>query len=57
MSTVRIPSWPTATARLKAMVVLPTPPLGAKIVTIRAVPRESPAAAAWLTFWMCVTSS
>ena len=38
MSTVLWPSCPTATAMLKAMVVLPTPPLGAKTVTIRADP-------------------
>ena len=38
MRTVRGPSWPMATARLKARVVFPTPPLGAKTVTIRADP-------------------
>ena len=38
MSTVRCSSWPIATARLKAMVVLPTPPLGAKTDRIRGRP-------------------
>ena len=41
MSTVRGPCWPIATARLNARVVFPTPPLGAKIVIIRAEPECS----------------
>ena len=35
MSTVRCSSWPIETARLKAMVVLPTPPFGAKTEKMR----------------------
>ena len=35
MSTVFCPAWPIATARLNAMVVLPTPPFGAKIEKTR----------------------
>ena len=35
MRTVRWPSWPSATARLNAIVVLPTPPFGAKTDMIR----------------------
>ena len=38
MSTVRWSSWPIATARLKAIVVLPTPPFGAKTEMIRVAP-------------------
>ena len=57
MSTVRGPCWPIATARLNASVVFPTPPLGAKIVIIRAEPECSLAAAAWWTCWRRVTSS
>ena len=57
MSTVRWPSWPMATARLNASVVLPTPPLGANNVIIRAVPVWSLATAAWRTCWSRVTSS
>ena len=34
MSTVRSSCWASATARLKAMVVLPTPPFGAKTDTV-----------------------
>ena len=41
MRTVRSPSWPMATARLNARVVLPTPPLGANTVIMRAVPAAS----------------
>ena len=41
MSTVRWPSWPIATARLKAIVVLPTPPFGAKTAMIRVAPPAS----------------
>ena len=57
ISTVRGPSCPIATARLNASVVFPTPPLGAKIVTIRAAPDDSLAADAWWTCWSLVTSS
>ena len=46
--TVRGPSWPSATARLNAIVVLPTPPLGAKTVIIRAEPVERSLVAASL---------
>ena len=38
MSTVRCSSWPSATARLKAIVVLPTPPFGAKTEMTRVSP-------------------
>ena len=38
MSTVRCSSWARATARLKAMVVLPTPPFGANTEMIRVAP-------------------
>ena len=38
MSTVRCSRWPSATARLKAMVVLPTPPFGAKTEKMRVGP-------------------
>ena len=37
ISTVRCSSWPKATARLNAIVVLPTPPFGAKTVMTRVV--------------------
>jgi hypothetical protein len=57
MRTVRMPCWPTATARLNARVVFPTPPLGANSVIIRAVPNWSIVAAAWWTCWSRVTSS
>ena len=57
MRTVREPCWPTATARLNARVVLPTPPLGANSVIIRAVPKLSSVAAVWWTCWSRVTSS
>ena len=35
MSTVRCPSWPIETATLNAIVVLPTPPFGAKTENTR----------------------
>ena len=44
MSAVRRPAWLNATDRLSATVVVPTPPLGAKTVTIRAFP------AAWVSW-------
>ena len=38
ISTVRWPCWPSATARLNASVVLPTPPFGAKTEKMRDAP-------------------
>jgi hypothetical protein len=38
MRTVRRPACPNATARLSAMVVVPTPPLGANTVKMREPP-------------------
>ena len=57
MRTVRNGSWPIATARLKASVVLPTPPLGAKTVIIRARCVLSATCAVWLTCWRREISS
>ena len=47
MSTVRCPCWPIATARLNAIVVLPTPPLGANTDTTRDPPTPPAALYAW----------
>ena len=55
--TVRSPCWARATARLNAMVVLPTPPLGANTAIMRAVLAASATAAACWACWMPVTSS
>ena len=43
ISTVRCSSWPRATARLKAIVVLPTPPFGAKTLMTRVLVKASSA--------------
>ena len=52
MRTVRLPSCPMATARLNAMVVLPTPPFGAKTLNRREVP---PSSVAWNAVWTALT--
>ena len=52
MRTVRLPSWPMATARLNAIVVLPTPPFGAKTLYIREAP---PSSLAWKARWTAFT--
>ena len=46
--TVRWPSWPSATARLNAIVVLPTPPLGAKTEMTRVRQRRGRSASSSL---------
>ncbi len=55
ISAVDAPSWAMLTARLKAIVVLPTPPLGAKTETTR----QAPAALAWRSArtWLKVFTS
>ena len=40
ISAVRLPAWPKATARLSAIVVVPTPPFGAKTVTSLELPAD-----------------
>ena len=40
ISAVRLPAWPKATARLSAIVVVPTPPFGAKTVTSFELPAD-----------------
>ncbi len=49
MSTVRSSCWASATARLKAMVVLPTPPFGAKTEMVRVAATSPRAANSFLT--------
>ena len=48
MSAVRLPAWLNATDRLSAIVVVPTPPFGAKTVTRRELPV---ACVSWKVAW------